>query len=186
MIFRKETKSMREKVVIYSEAFLPNIGGGENYCVDLARTLSDLGEDVTVVTPIQTNTVDTFNFDLIRLRNPIFLGFNINFLEPLFHIIREKPKVVILSGPAISDFAMIPFLGILRFPVVVVFHGQFNRKWARVLMKIIAPANFDTITGFPQLTASKTTLPSPSPSVLDGNINISDRQSSPIISLSLR
>lgn len=142
MIFRKETKSMREKVVIYSEAFLPNIGGGENYCVDLARTLSDLGEDVTVVTPIQTNTVDTFNFDLIRLRNPIFLGFNINFLEPLFHIIREKPKVVILSGPAISDFAMIPFLGILRFPVVVVFHGQFNRKWARVLMKIIAPVMY--------------------------------------------
>ena len=130
---------MHKKIVIYSEAFLPNIGGGENYCVDLARTLTELGEDVTVVTPIQSSIVDMFNFNLIRMRNPIFLGLNVNFLEPLLRIIKEKPKVVILSGPAISDLAMIPFLKYFKFPMVVVFHGQFNRKWARVLMKIVAP-----------------------------------------------
>ena len=43
------------------------------------------------------------------------------------------------------------------------------------------PAYFDTITGFPQLSASKTTLPSPSPSLLDENINRSDRQSCLIV-----
>ena len=139
MIFRRKTDSMHKKIVIYSEAFLPNIGGGENYCVDLARTLAELGEDVTVVTPIQSSTVDVFNFNLIRLRNPIFFGFNVNFVEPLLRIIKEKPKVVILSGPAISDLAMIPFLKSFKFPMIVVFHGQFNRKWARVLMKIVAP-----------------------------------------------
>ena len=113
MIFEKEANSMRKQVVIYSEAFLPNIGGGENYCADLARTLTDLGEDVTVITPIKSATEDTFNFNLIRMRAPIFIGFNINFLEPFIHIVKERPKVVILSGPAVSDFAMIPFLSLL-------------------------------------------------------------------------
>lgn len=139
MIFEKEANSMRKQVVIYSEAFLPNIGGGENYCADLARTLTDLGEDVTVITPIKSATEDTFNFNLIRMRAPIFIGFNINFLEPFIHIVKERPKVVILSGPAVSDFAMIPFLSILRIPIVVVFHGQFNKKWARAFMKVVAP-----------------------------------------------
>ena len=139
MIFRKDSNSMRKQVVIYSEAFLPNVGGAENYCVDLARTLTDLGEDVTVITPIQSHTEDTFNFDVIRMGMPIFIGFNINFLEPFFHIVRRSPKVVILSGPAVSDFAMIPFLSILQIPTVLVFHGQFNKKWARSLVKLIAP-----------------------------------------------
>lgn len=139
MIFGKDSNSMRKQVVIYSEAFLPNVGGGENYCVDLARTLTDLGEDVTVITPIQSHTEDTFNFDVIRMGAPFSIGFNINFMEPFFHIVMKRPKVVILSGPAVSDFAMIPFLRILQIPTVVVFHGQFNKKWARALTKLIAP-----------------------------------------------
>jgi glycosyltransferase involved in cell wall biosynthesis len=139
MIFRSKKDSVHKRVAIYSEAFLPNIGGGENYCVDLARTLTDLGEAVTVITPIQSLTEDKFNFNLIRMRKPFFIGFNVNFLEPFFHIVKERPKVVILSGPAISDFAMIPLLHFFRIPIVQIFHGQFNKKWARALMKIVAP-----------------------------------------------
>ena len=139
MLFRNRTDSVCKQVLIYSDAFLPNIGGAENYCVDLARTLTDLGEDVTVITPIQSHTEDTFNFSLMRMRFPIFIGFNVNFLEPFFHIVRKNPKVVILSGPAISDFALIPLLSLLRIPIMVVFHGQFNKKWGRAIMKLIAP-----------------------------------------------
>lgn len=127
-------------VVIYSEAFLPNIGGGENYCLDLARSLTDLGESVTVITPIQSQTKDSFNFNLIRMRAPLFVGFNVNFIEPFLLIARKRPKIVIFSGPAISDFAMIPILRLLRIPVIMVFHGQFNNKWARALMTVIAPS----------------------------------------------
>ena len=66
MIFARKTDSACKQVVIYSEAFLPNIGGGENYCVDLARTLTDLGEDVIVITPIQSPTEDNFTFRVIK------------------------------------------------------------------------------------------------------------------------
>lgn len=136
----KKNDSQCKQVVFYSEAFLPNVGGGENYCVDIARSLSDLGESVTVITPVQSNTKDNFNFNLIRMNAPIFIGFNVNFVEPFLHIAKKRPKVVVLSGPAISDFAMIPILHLLRIPVIMVFHGQYNNRWARALMSVIAPS----------------------------------------------
>ena len=136
----RKKDSLCKQVVFYSEAFLPNVGGGENYCVDLARSLTDLGESVTVITPVQSNTKDNFNFNLIRMKAPIFIGFNVNFIEPFLHIAKKMPKVVVLSGPAISDFAMIPILRLLRIPVIMVFHGQYNNRWARALMSVIAPS----------------------------------------------
>jgi glycosyltransferase involved in cell wall biosynthesis len=139
MIFRRAVNSSDKQVVIYTEAFWPNVGGGENYCLDLSRTLTDLGEDVTVITPVQSPTEDNFAFSVIRMKRPIFFGFNVNFLEPLLDVIRERPKVVLFSGPAISDFVMIPLLSLLRLRIILVFHGQFNKAWARALMRIVAP-----------------------------------------------
>ena len=74
------------------------------------------------------------------MKAPIFIGFNVNFIEPFLHITKKRPKVVVLSGPAISDFAMIPILHLLRIPVIMVFHGQYNNRWARALMSVIAPS----------------------------------------------
>ncbi|MGC8516266.1 MAG: glycosyltransferase family 4 protein [Thermoplasmata archaeon] len=142
MKFERMAHSSGRKVVIYAEAFLPNVGGAENYSFDLAQTLTDLGEDVTIVTPIRSLTEDAFSFKVIRMERSIFFGFNVNFLEPLLDIIGERPNVVLLSGPAISDFLMIPLLRILRFPMIVIFHGQFNKAWARKLMKVVIPVAY--------------------------------------------
>lgn len=127
------------KIIIYTEAFLPNVGGGENYCADLAEVLTEKGQSVTVVTPIKSSTKDDFKFKVLRMRHPVFLGFNINFIEPILLIIKERPALVHFSGPAISDFIMIPLLKIIGFPIVLTFHGQFNNKYARNIMRILAP-----------------------------------------------
>ncbi|MEM3489593.1 MAG: glycosyltransferase family 4 protein [Nitrososphaerota archaeon] len=127
------------KIIIYTDAFWPNIGGGERYCLELAKTLTELGNKVTVVTPIKSKIRDVFNFKVIRLKKPIIFGFNLNFIEPFFKILREKPSVVHFSGPAVSDFFLIPIFKLLGYKTVLTFHGQFNSRAARSIVKIAIP-----------------------------------------------
>lgn len=130
------------KIVLYTDAFWPNIGGGESYCVDLAKTLTLRGEKVTVVTPIMSTKEGNFNFKVIRMKKPVTIGFNINFIEPFFEIVEEKPDLIHFSGPAITDFFLIPLLKILGYPIVLTFHASFNSKVAGGMMKILAPLVF--------------------------------------------
>ena len=37
---------------------------------------------------------------------------------------------------------MIPLLSLLRFRIILVFHGQFNKAWGRALRRIVTPITY--------------------------------------------
>ena len=124
-------------IMIYTEAFYPQIGGGENYSADLATTLVSFGFKVTVLTPVQSKKLDKFSFSVARLSHPLKLyGFNLNFLEILSYIRRYRPSLFHISGPTPIDFLLLLICRITGVPVIVTFHGKFNTAVGRLVLYI--------------------------------------------------
>jgi len=103
------------KVLIYSHAFAPQIGGVETYAMHLARGLSERGNgqkvSVTVVTQSAKNNFDDAALPFAIVRRPK--------ISQLRKLIRES-DVVHLAGPVIVPL-MLALLA--RKPVVVEHHG---------------------------------------------------------------
>src|ERR1700733_6710686 len=103
------------KLLIYSHAFAPQIGGAETYAMNLARGLSvcekNKSVQVTVVTQAAKKDYDDTSLPFSVVRRPRIFQ--------LLKLIRQS-DVVHLSGPA-----MVPlFLALLvRKPVVVEHNG---------------------------------------------------------------
>lgn len=133
MMERKNYKN----VIFYTEAFPPNRGGGENYSVDFAQTLTLLGYSLQVITPIHSEEDELFPFKVLRIRKPVFLrGFNFNLLELIKTLLENRTSIMHISGPTAIDSILIIFCKIMRIPVVVTFHGQFNSKLGKLILKI--------------------------------------------------
>lgn len=99
------------KLLLYTHAFAPSIGGVETIVHVLGSGLARRGVEVTVATPRPADGVDDakFGFGVVRLSG----------LRQLIPLIREA-DVVHLAGPALVPLA----LGLLlRKPVVVEHHG---------------------------------------------------------------
>jgi glycosyltransferase involved in cell wall biosynthesis len=99
------------KVLLYSHAFAPKIGGVETYVMLLARGLAERGVEVTVATPTPSNGFDDSSLPFRVVRRPR--------LRTLWRLL-GKADIVHLAGPAFIPLA----LGLLRGkPVVVEHHG---------------------------------------------------------------
>lgn len=132
-----------KKIVIYTDAFYPNKGGGESYCLDLAHTLSSMGFEVVVVTSVKSKYPDNFKFKVHRLNYSVSLsGFNINFFEVLRYIIKENPYLVHISGPTVMEEFLIPALRILKIPVLLTFHGQFNGRMGKTALALFGRLSY--------------------------------------------
>jgi rhamnosyl/mannosyltransferase len=139
MEIKSESKSQSKNihVMIYTEAFYPQIGGGENYCTDLATTLVTYGFEVTILTPVQSKEFERFPFIVARLFHPLKLyGFNLNFLEILSYIRRYRPSLFHISGPTPIDFLLLLICRITGVPAIVTFHGKFNTRVGRLVLYI--------------------------------------------------
>src|SRR5215469_9608985 len=109
---------MPAKVLIYTHAFAPKVGGVETVVMSLATGLAGLSEadriaslDVTVVTPTPRGQFDDESLPFQLVRQPS--------LAELAHLIRAA-DIIHLAGPALLPL----FLGLfLRKPVVVEHHG---------------------------------------------------------------
>ena len=133
----KELKNCKRKIFIYTEAFFPNIGGGESYTENLAETLSSLKYEVTVLTPVRREKSDSFPFEVIRLSTPLNLGgFNINFLEVLNILKENKNSLLHISGPTTLDSVLILICRFLQIPVILTFHGKLNSRLGKLLLNV--------------------------------------------------
>ena len=94
---------------------------------------------MSVVTPVISELKEDFKFKVLRLKMPMRFGFSLNLLEPLVLIIKERPRIVHFSGPAVIDFILIPLFKLLGYSVILTFHGQFNNKFARAFSKFLIP-----------------------------------------------
>ena len=109
-----------KNIIFYAEAFPPNRGGGENYSVEFATTLTQLGYKVNVITPVNSNERDQYSFNVTRIQKPIkLLGFNINFLYVIKVLLHHKSYIMHIGGPTIIDPIIISFCKIVSVPVVV-------------------------------------------------------------------
>lgn len=59
------------KILIYSESFVPTLGGLERNTISLCNALVDLGHTVTLLTPTKNPDKDNFSFGVVRSRNII-------------------------------------------------------------------------------------------------------------------
>jgi len=133
---RQNKKGMENIVVLYAEAFPPDVGGGEKYNFELAKSINLSGIKMVVITPVKSGMPDLPDFEVVRMRLPLKFGFSLNFIESFILIVQRKPKLIHFSGPAFSDFVLIPILKFLGRKIVVTFHGQFNNKLARQISSI--------------------------------------------------
>ncbi len=131
-------KNMEYKnIIFYAEAFPPNQGGGENYSVELASTLTRLGYNVELITPVESGNEDHYPFRVKRIRRPIKLsGFNLNIFYIIKLLLKNKSSIIHIGGPTAIDSLLVIFCKIANVPLVVTFHGQFNSRLGRLIQKI--------------------------------------------------
>ncbi|MHB1493653.1 MAG: glycosyltransferase family 4 protein [Thermoplasmataceae archaeon] len=116
------------KIVLYANAFLPNIGGGEYYNYDLANNLALSGKEVYVITNILGQRNESYNFKVIRVDPRILFT-----LAKTFSIVKSiKPDIVHISGPTPIDYLILPLLKLLHIHVVLTYHADFPSKIGRI------------------------------------------------------
>ena len=115
------------KIVIYANSFFPNIGGGEKYNFDLANSLNELGDEVTVITPVENKTKDDFKFPVIRIPGSRVLS-----TWKLLKILKIlSPDILHISGPTEIDFILPTLAKLLNISVVLTYHADFPSKLGR-------------------------------------------------------
>lgn len=119
------------KVLIYGDFFYPSMGGGELYACSLANRLSDKKIHTIVVTPFPNPEKDSFKFNVIRMKNPLYVKrFNMNFIELIRLVKRAKPDLVHFSGPSIMENLCSIFFKLFHIPTVLTYHaGFYEKKW---------------------------------------------------------
>lgn len=101
----------RPKILIYSRAFAPQVGGIETVVFSLAHGLVNSGADVTLVTttPTQSVTIESSPFALVRRPGLLKLA------RLMIHA-----DVIHLAGPSLVPLLLAL---LIRRPVVVEHHG---------------------------------------------------------------
>ena len=80
---------VKKRILVYTESFLPSIGGLENNTLLLCNTLRDLGYHVTLLTP-QVNAAQDQEFKVIESRCILFF----------FRIILQHDEILVNGGVA--------------------------------------------------------------------------------------
>ena len=121
------------KIVLYANAFLPNVGGGEYYNYDLANNLAISGKEVYVITNIPGEKNESYNFKVIRVDSRILFT-----VAKTFSIVKTiKPDIVHISGPTPIDYLISPLLKLFRIHVVLTYHADFPSKIGKIYNRLI-------------------------------------------------
>jgi glycosyltransferase involved in cell wall biosynthesis len=177
------------KVMIVTPYFHPEVGGLENYAVNIARGLRDQGHEIFVVTSRSTPQLgansDLGGIRIIRLPIAFKLSntpFNLLWYSHLKKIIKiEKPDIINAHAPVpyISDMAAraagrIPFVltyhndltkpGLLGNTLAKIYHMLFSRRTMRRSDQIIATSNY-YISASPHLRKYRDKVSAVSPGV---------------------
>src|SRR5437588_6908070 len=100
------------RVLIYSPAFLPSVGGLEAMCAIVGRGLTALGYQVTLVTTTPSSSKDEYAFEVVR--NPRHMQ--------LVQLIRAADVVLQMN---VSLKGIWPLLFVHR-PVVIAHQGVYQ------------------------------------------------------------
>ena len=132
-------ENVENRVVIYTDKFYPEMGGGEKFSYELALRLSQNGYEVFVITSTINHKEDSFPFHVIRLHFALsYIGFNINFFEIVSTIHSISPSIVNISGPTPIDFVLIPILKKMHYKIFYFFHAKFNARLGKLATKVFA------------------------------------------------
>ncbi|QRF75034.1 UDP-D-galactose:(glucosyl)lipopolysaccharide-1,6-D-galactosyltransferase [Thermoplasmatales archaeon] len=116
------------KIVIYANSFSPNTGGGERYNLDLANSLNAQGDEVTVITPVRSDSEEKFKFSVIRIP-----GNKVVSVWKLPKILKGiSPDILHISGPTEIDFILPSLAKFLNIPVIMTYHADFPSKLGRL------------------------------------------------------
>lgn len=106
------------KILIYSPAFYPSVGGLETVVSILAHEFVKRGEDVKLVCKVKSKSRDDFPFEVIRNPNPFKLLALVRWCDVYFQ-------------PNISLKGIWP-LFMVRKPWVIAHHGWYTRSNGRL------------------------------------------------------
>lgn len=106
------------KILVYSPAFYPNVGGLENVTMILCKEFVKAGHIVKVITSTKSEENEIIEFEIIR--NPNF-----------FRIIRELKWCDIFYQPNVSLKGLLPWI-IIRKPVVFSHNGWYTRRNGKI------------------------------------------------------
>lgn len=106
------------KVLLYSPAFFPRVGGLEIFVADLARHLQESGHLVTVVTWTPSPEPDDLPFRVVRRPSPR-------------ELLREVRRCDVLHQANVSLRGLWPML-LVRRPWVVSHHSWYRRPDGRI------------------------------------------------------
>ena len=115
----------RIRILIYSDHFLPSIGGSENYALDLATELSREGYKIAVVTAEKSNKRDEFQFKVFRLKKPFSIRrANINLIEVINVIKVYKPDIFHINYQTGGENIIMPLLKLMKIPIIITYHAD--------------------------------------------------------------
>lgn len=132
------------KVLLFTDPFLPKIGGMELWAFYMASQLVAIGNEVAVVTTTEGRDEDRFDFSVLRFpaRYHIF-GYPFVFFPLLFAIKKFRPDIVHFQGPSVTERVSIPILRFLGYSSVVTFQSDsgffsnsFKDRFIRMTSKL--------------------------------------------------
>jgi glycosyltransferase involved in cell wall biosynthesis len=129
------------KILIISSTFYPQIGGGENYILNLAIELGRRKHDVWVLTSAQTVKGIRRIDNVTVLYAPYMKIFGTEVISPfhMYNIIRKlKPDIIHGSGPSVSQDIGFFLSRPLKIPMLITYHADLdpNKTISRIYTKI--------------------------------------------------
>lgn len=124
----------KKRILVYTESYLPSIGGLENNTLLLCQTLQGFGHQVTLLTP-QKNAIKNINFNVVENRK----------FEVYIKAIKNKDIILVNGG--VSFKIIIPCL-LLKKPYIVIYQmaslfnnthiNNFKTKISNQIRKLLA------------------------------------------------
>src|ERR671938_533243 len=130
------------KILIITPTFYPQIGGGENYILNLARELGNKKKyDVSVVTSAKTLKGIRRIDNITAYYTPYKEIFGTEVISPfhVYNIIRRlKPDIIHGSGPSVSQDIGFFLSRLFGIPMVMTYHADLdpNKVISRIYMKL--------------------------------------------------
>ena len=130
------------KILIITPTFYPQIGGGENYILNLARELGNKKKyDVSVVTSAKTLKGIRRIDNITVYYTPYKEIFGTEVISPfhVYNIIRRlKPDIIHGHGPSVSQDIGFFLSRLFGIPMVMTYHADLdpNKVISRIYMKL--------------------------------------------------
>jgi glycosyltransferase involved in cell wall biosynthesis len=127
------------RILAISPAFYPQIGGGENYILNLGRQLAQKHE-YAVISPAKTlkGTQQIGNIGAYYLPYKKIFGTEVISLRHIYRVIKIlKPDIIHGHGPSVTQDLGLLLSKILKIPMVTTYHSHLRseRAISRIYIK---------------------------------------------------